>query len=424
MSSSTSASETSTNNSGMPRALHGHQGRFALCVGLAFIMLATCLAHAEQTISVVRHGVTTPLTLPEYTSQGVGYASMADLARQLGASVTVADARASFSLDGRAVDVGLNDTEARAGDSVIALQHPVLGYEGDALIAMADVVPFLRGGFGFGTPDAPPSTSALAQPPETVSTPDTVPEPAMEEIPLEAVEVPGDTGGAPEENLESVSIDSSASESTPAPSAQTLDAPFGDPDSVMLAIDPGHGGEDSGTVGAGGLTEKELCLAVAGALRRELKEEYGIATVITRESDESASFQERMNRATSAGANLVVSLHGGASTAPGAAGYQILAHKPKRSLSMDPKPALDAARTLAAVLDGATNQAARPVREAPLRLALGSNLPCIQVELGNILNPDDEARLTAETYQRTLVESLARGIYQAVGGAKTTGSTS
>ncbi len=392
-------------------------------IALPIVLAVACLSCGhlavaqEQSIAVLRHGVTTPLTLPEYTSQGTPYASMKDLARQLGASLRVEGAQAFFQLDGKQVALGLNDTGVDDGTASFQLGKPVLAYESDALIAMEDVVPFLRKTFSFGTPDAPPERSALSLP-DDASMEDELESASVESIDTEPLlEMEAELS-----ELESIEIRprEEAEDTPPTPAPTSL----GSGDDFLLAIDPGHGGEDSGVQGPNGLQEKALCLEVAGHLSRILKEEYGIRSLLTREEDETLSAAVRQKRATKGGATLLLSIHGGASTAPAARGYQLFAHHPKQSLSMDPKPALDTAKQLAAALDSATQQSPGPVREFPLLIMRDGNLPCILVELGILTHPDDEAQLSTPGYQQQLAAALAQGIATATGRQATTRNAS
>ncbi len=412
MSSSTSGSATSTRRLDLKATVI--RSRFCLFCFLCLLPLivVSSVAFSDDTnIDVLRHGVTTPLVLPEYKSQGVGYASMRDVARQINGVVSVDAARVTFRLDGVSANAGLNDTGVESGTGAFALTHPILAYEGDALIAMDDVVPFLRNGFGFGTPDAPPATSALALPQEPVSLEeDGGLESAMEASTLDAV-TPAPAPASVEEIIDLESIEISTSETTEEPETPLVATSFGDTKSFVLAIDPGHGGEDSGVLGRDGLLEKELSLAVATTLSEILKDTYGITSVLIRDKDEAVTPAMRLSRAKSAKATLVLSIHGGASNSPAAKGYQVYAHKPKRSLSIDPKPALGAAQTLAGALDSATSQTSGPVRETPLLLVHDGALPMILVELGMITNPDEEARLSSPSYQAELAAALAQGIH-------------
>lgn len=368
---------------------------FVLLAGLVFNAAAD-----EQRIDVVRNGVQTTLVLPVYTSQGIPYASLMDIASQISGSVDVGDARAVLRLGDKSIAAGLEDDEVQAGNASLALRHPIRSYNGDALIAIEDLVPVLRAGFGFGTPDNPPATSALSldsvepalESIEAAPAPD-----AMESVSLESIDAPLQT---PLETVE------------PAASRPLAEPSFGSASGFLLAVDPGHGGDDSGVVGPGGLVEKDLCLAVATQLRRVLKEQYGIASVSTRENDGLATFKGRRQMLASAKATLVVSIHGGANAAQDARGLMFFAHTPAQTLSVDPKPGLAAARAVAAACEGVGGDGVPPVYEMPLLLLRDVSAPGILVELGNMKNPEDEARLADSAFQSQVVTALAAGINQ------------
>ena len=370
--------------------------RLWLSVFVLYVCITTGAFADEQRVEVLRNGVQTTLILPEYTSQGVPYASLRDLARQIGGSVEVGDARAVLRVGTQSIEAGLEDDEARAGTATIALRHPVRSYNGDALIAIDDLVPVLRAGFGFGTPESPPVTSALS---------------------LDSVEPDLESIDSAVEAMESVSLESIAG-TAPAPAdrevaARPLDAPaFGDASGFLLAIDPGHGGDDTGVVGPGGRLEKDVCLAVAAELRRVLKEDYGIATLATREKDEIQGMKGRRQALSGSRVNLVLSLHSGANPSVAAKGPVLFAHTPSQTLSVDSKPGLQVARVLAGTLNGVTDAGVVPVYEVPLILLRGVDVPGVLVELGNLNNPEDAARLGEAGYQARLASALAAGIDQ------------
>src|SRR5438067_3060958 len=79
-------------------------------------------------------------------------------------------------------------------------------------------------------------------------------------------------------------------------------APF-----AVVVIDPGHGGQDSGTVKTG-LVEKELTLDVARRLER-LLQERGLVTVLTRGEDRYVSLPDRAVIANSQAESVFVSIH-------------------------------------------------------------------------------------------------------------------
>ena len=77
---------------------------------------------------------------------------------------------------------------------------------------------------------------------------------------------------------------------------------------VIVALDPGHGGNDSGAVG-GNLIEKELTWKIATRVKEILDAEPGITGVLTKDYNESLNREERARRALANGSDLLVSFH-------------------------------------------------------------------------------------------------------------------
>src|SRR5262249_22696253 len=75
-----------------------------------------------------------------------------------------------------------------------------------------------------------------------------------------------------------------------------------------VVIDPGHGGHDTGTVGAGGTEEKDVALAISKKLRTVLTEQ-GLEVVLTRETDRFVRLEERARLANVARGDLFISVH-------------------------------------------------------------------------------------------------------------------
>ena len=79
--------------------------------------------------------------------------------------------------------------------------------------------------------------------------------------------------------------------------------------SLVIALDPGHGGYDSGAIGVNGVREADLTWKIAGYCRDELVNQYGATVVMTRGQNENPSLKERAQRAADAGAGVLVSIH-------------------------------------------------------------------------------------------------------------------
>lgn len=86
----------------------------------------------------------------------------------------------------------------------------------------------------------------------------------------------------------------------------------GNTNNLVIVLDPGHGGEEDGA-NYYGLQEKDLNLKLAKMVQQELQEYQGVDVMLTREADEEVSLWERANRASEAGADILLSMHFNAS---------------------------------------------------------------------------------------------------------------
>jgi N-acetylmuramoyl-L-alanine amidase/type II secretory pathway predicted ATPase ExeA len=212
-----------------------------------------------------------------------------------------------------------------------------------------------------------------------------------------------------------------------------------------IAIDPGHGGYDTGTKGPQGLLEKALCLDVALRLGQLIEENIAGAEVIyTRKDDRHVSLEERTSIANAANADLFISIHANSSDfreARGAETYYLsLATSPQsRELAMRENAsaqsslhdlsdlvakiarndkiaeskllAVDIQNTLSQRLQlvsgGAKN---RGVKQAPFVVLTGANMPAVLSEISFVSNASDESLLLESGQRQRVAEGLYRGI--------------
>ncbi len=218
---------------------------------------------------------------------------------------------------------------------------------------------------------------------------------------------------------------------------------------VVVAIDPGHGGEDPGAIGPTGLREKDVVLAVALKLRDRLNSVPGMRAMLTRDADFFVPLHERVRKARRVQADLLVSIHADAFFTPAARGASVFALSETGASSAaarwmaNKENAADGVGgvNLAAVKDAQVQRAMadmgttaqirdslrigrevlaligqvgalhkRSVEQAGFAVLKAPDIPSILVETAFISNPDEEARLRDETYQDKLVEALHTGI--------------
>jgi N-acetylmuramoyl-L-alanine amidase len=241
--------------------------------------------------------------------------------------------------------------------------------------------------------------------------------------------------------------DTAAAETRPAP-APDLESPAGSLRDVVIAIDPGHGGEDPGARGPGGTYEKIVVLQVARALAALIDREPGMRAVLTRDGDYFLPLRRRMEIARRHRADLFVSVHADAfrdSRVRGSSVYVLsergasseharwLAERENASdliggVSLDNKD--DVLRSVlldlsqAASLEASIDVAERvlhglrkvgPVRKTRVEsasfLVLKSpDVPSILIETAYISNPDEESKLRSPAHQQKLAAAILDGL--------------
>ncbi len=178
---------------------------------------------------------------------------------------------------------------------------------------------------------------------------------------------------------------------------------------LVIALDAGHGGSDSGAVGLNGTCEKDLNLALALALKQELERE-GARVIMTRETDRDVADPEapaeeelaaRVRLAEEGGANLFVSLHHNAMAdvekGRKAHGVHIYSYRPhSRAL----------AEALAHPLAAAIGESEWMALWRSFHVTRQSSMPAVLVEANFLSNPEVEARMGREDY----IPQAARGL--------------
>ncbi len=219
---------------------------------------------------------------------------------------------------------------------------------------------------------------------------------------------------------------------------------------IIVAIDPGHGGEDPGAIGPTGLREKDVVLAIARLLRDELQQQRNLRVMMTRDADYFVPLHDRVRKAQRVQADLFVSVHADAFMRPEARGASVFALSEKGATSAaarwmaERENKADAvggvnlqvsdAHVMRTLLDMSTTAQIkdslklgrevlgrigkvgtlhkRDVEQAGFAVLKAPDIPSILVETAFISNPAEEARLRDATYRQQLVEAIASGIHR------------
>ena len=217
---------------------------------------------------------------------------------------------------------------------------------------------------------------------------------------------------------------------------------------IVIAIDPGHGGEDPGALGPGGLREKTVVLQIARRLENQLAKIPGFKPMLVRTGDYYVSLKNRRDKARALQADLFVSIHADAFREKSARGASVYALSTRGATSttaqyladtenaadlvggvelaeMDPMLAgvladlsmtgtLDASLNLGALIleqiDGVARLHKKRVEQAGFAVLKSPDVPSLLIETGFISNPGEAERLATPAYQDKMARAIRRGI--------------
>jgi N-acetylmuramoyl-L-alanine amidase len=217
---------------------------------------------------------------------------------------------------------------------------------------------------------------------------------------------------------------------------------------ITIAIDPGHGGEDPGAIGALGSKEKNVVLSIAKRLKEKIEGEVYMRPYLTRDGDYFVPLHVRVQKARRVEADLFISIHADAFIEPRAKGASVfalsqmgasssmarwMANKENASdligginiktqdrqvanllLDMSTtaqiKDSLQVGNSILKQIGGFAPLHKGKVEQASFAVLKAPDIPSILVETAFISNPQEEARLNDDGYQDRIAEAILRGI--------------
>jgi N-acetylmuramoyl-L-alanine amidase len=223
---------------------------------------------------------------------------------------------------------------------------------------------------------------------------------------------------------------------------------------IVVALDPGHGGEDPGAVGPSGTREKDIVLQIAHRLKERINASAmngsPMRAFLTRDADFFVPLHVRVQKARRVQADLFVSIHADAFMTPSARGASVfalsqggasstaarwLADKENRAdliggvniktqdkqvahamLDMSTTAQIKDSVNLAGALLGEIGNVGKlhkgSVEQASFAVLKAPDIPSVLVETAFISNPDEEQRLRSDAYQEQLADAIMRGIHR------------
>lgn len=220
------------------------------------------------------------------------------------------------------------------------------------------------------------------------------------------------------------------------------------PDEVVIAIDPGHGGEDVGAIGPRGTYEKDVVLAVARELKNYIDSHPSMRAVLTRNGDYYLKLRTRLAKARKRRADLFVSIHADAFHDQRVRGSSVYVLSQKGASSEAAKwladhenaadliggvtledkddvlksvlidlsqtasieASIDAANDVLKSLGSFGELHRKHVQKAGFVVLKSPDIPSILVEMAFISNPLEEERLRDTGYRKQLASAIYTGI--------------
>ncbi|WP_428475597.1 N-acetylmuramoyl-L-alanine amidase [Photobacterium profundum] len=222
-------------------------------------------------------------------------------------------------------------------------------------------------------------------------------------------------------------------------------------DDIIIAIDPGHGGEDPGSIGPTRKYEKNVTLAVSKKVAAKINATSGMKAVMTRSSDYFVNLNKRSEIARKNKSHLLVSIHADGFTKPQPRGASVwvlntrranseigrwLEQQEKQSellgggdvlsgdnddqyLSMavldlqfgnSTKEGYEVATNVLKEISKVTRLHKSKPEHASLAVLKSPDIPSLLVETGFITNPTEERLLNSSSHQNKLANAIYKGI--------------
>mgnify|MGYP000880833502 CR=1 FL=1 len=215
----------------------------------------------------------------------------------------------------------------------------------------------------------------------------------------------------------------------------------------IIFLDPGHGGVDPGAIGATGIYEKHIVLAMARELQAEINKTGKFKALLTRERDIFVPLRERVARARDGGAELFISIHADASKNPKTGGFSVytlserasdretaaLAERENKAdliaginfskqtpeisnilISLTSRWSMNESAKFAILLVEKMSQHTKLLRNtrrsAGFAVLKAPDVPSVLVELGFLSNPRDEKALKDKKFRAKLAKGMVRAV--------------
>ncbi|MDO3411634.1 N-acetylmuramoyl-L-alanine amidase [Saccharibacillus sp. CPCC 101409] len=202
------------------------------------------------------------------------------------------------------------------------------------------------------------------------------------------------------QHRKAATVSSAAAKSEP---ADTSDIQSGSLKGKLIVLDPGHGGDDPGTVGTShGLVEGELNLQTALYVRDYLVSRGARVEMTRTQNSQRPSLAERAQLAPALGADAFVSIHYNSALTSSASGTLVCFYSESKDIKL--------ARALEAPLKGGIGLRNNGLAFGNFKVIRENSVPAVLLEMGFLSNPSDESVVGSADYQRKAAKAVADGL--------------
>jgi N-acetylmuramoyl-L-alanine amidase len=189
--------------------------------------------------------------------------------------------------------------------------------------------------------------------------------------------------------------------------------PAADASKWVVAIDPGHGGEDSGALGLNGSKEKAITLAIGQRLEKLLKMHQDAPVVMTRDGDYALDVDRRLEIVAEGRSDVLLSLHAQSFESAESSGVNLYIQMQTERDAPDVIQADNSSLELAEILEEKLTQNGfdvHGIKELPLYPLGRGDLPRVLVEMGSLTNAIDLVTLQDPGRQQDFARALLDGL--------------
>lgn len=185
----------------------------------------------------------------------------------------------------------------------------------------------------------------------------------------------------------------------------------------VIVIDPAHGGTDLGVQYKNKVFEKDITLAVAVFLQKEVGRREGMQILLTRSEDVLLPVKKRIKYVNDQHANMLISIHANGGFGDQSSGFEFYVSGLQEAALTKNDPvnttlneSIRFAQLIQSELDRILPRKGRGLREAPFTIFNGLSVPAVVAEIGFITNSEDRGALSEQKIRVSIAKAFIKAL--------------